>query len=301
MPSERRIARDISYAHSAETRPGRIMIRAMEAATGRGKLIRRARGYGKEVAGGSDFWRVITERYGIGLDVVRGSLDDIPQTGPLIIVSNHPYGILDGLMLGRIMSDRREADFRILANSVFRNSPDLERVILPVSFDDTKEALATNIRTRKTALSYLDQGGAIGVFPGGTVSTAPRPFATPMDPAWRNFTAKMIQKSDAMVVPIFFEGSTSRIFQIASHLHTTLRMGLLIREFKTRIGTDVRICVGKPIEAARLRQSHPNPKDCMDFLRKATYDLSPRPLASGILGHEFEAKYKGKADGSRHI
>ncbi|MEY1555693.1 lysophospholipid acyltransferase family protein [Yoonia sp. R2331] len=301
MRTERRMARDISYSHSAETRPGRLMIRAMEAATGRGRLIRKARGYGQEVAQGADFWDVITTRYGIGLDVARGSLDNIPRTGPVIVVANHPYGILDGLMLGRIMSERRDADFRVLAHKVFRDAPDLEKVILPVNFDDTKDAIATNIATRKAALCYLEQGGAIGVFPGGTVSTAARPFAPPMDPVWRNFTAKMIQKSDAMVVPLYFDGSTSRLFQVASHLHTTLRMGLLIREFKTRIGTDVRICIGEPIPAATLRRAHPNPKDCMDFLRKATYDLSPGPVVSTTLGHEFEARYKGKTHGSRHI
>lgn len=301
MLKDRHVARDITYAHSAASRPGRFLIKAMEAATGRGKLIRRARGYGDEVARGADFWNVICDRYGIGMDVVGGTLDLIPATGPVIVVSNHPYGILDGLMMGKILSDRRGGDFRILANSVFRNAPDLDRVILPINFDDTKAGAAANIATRKAALAYLAQGGAMGVFPGGTVSTAAKPFSAPMDPSWRNFTAKMIQRSDAVVVPLFFDGSTSRMFQIASHLHTTLRMGLLIREFKNRVGTDVRICVGAPMAAADLRRDYPNPSDCMDFLRKATYSLSPRPIASDMLGHEFEAKYKGKAHGSRHL
>lgn len=301
MRKEHRLARDISYASAAETRPGRIVIRAMEAATGRGRLIRKAKGYGDDVAGGADFWEVITDRYGLGLEVVSGTLESIPPEGPVIVVSNHPFGILDGLMLGRILSERRASDFRILANSVFRNAPDLERVILPISFGDTKEAVKTNIATRKAALSYLDNGGAMGVFPGGTVSTAAKPFSAPMDPSWRNFTAKMIQRSDAVVVPLFFDGSTSRMFQIASHLHTTLRMGLLIREFRARVGTNVEICVGDPIPAATLRRDFANPSDCMDFLRKATYDLSPRPIASAKLGREFEARYKGKANGGRHI
>lgn len=301
MHSDRQVARDISYASSAQTRRGRIMIRAMEAATGRGRLIRRAKGYGEEVANGADFWQVITDRYGIGLEVAGGSLDLIPREGPVIVVSNHPYGILDGLMLGRILSARRDGDFRILAHKVFRNAPDLERVILPISFDDTKEAVAKNIATRKASLAYLAEGGAIGVFPGGTVSTSAKLFSAPMDPSWRNFTAKMIQRSDAQVVPLFFDGSASRMFQIASHLHYTLRMGLMIREFRKRMRTNVRICVGDPIPAALLRARHPNPSDLMDFLRKATYDLSPNPLSSAMLGHEFEAKYKGKTNGGRDI
>jgi len=293
--------RDISYASSARSRPGRIIIRAMEAATGRGRLIRRARGYGDAVAQGADFWEFLTERFHIGLEVAGGRLDQIPASGPVIIVSNHPYGILDGLMMGHILSQRRQGDFRIIANSVFRGAPDLERVILPVSFDGDRAAQALNLNTRRTALDYLAQGGAVGVFPGGTVSTAARPFGPARDPVWRNFTAKMIQRSDAVVVPLYFDGATSRLFQIASHLHVTLRMGLLIREFRTRVGTDLRICVGDPIPAQHLRAEFPKPKDCMDFLRKATYDLAPTPCDAQALGYEFEAKYKGRAHGGRNF
>lgn len=73
-----------------------------------------------------------------------------------------------------------------------------------------------------------------------------------MDPGWRNFTARMIAKSDATVVPIFFTGHNSRLFQIASHLHTTLRLGLLIKEFKARIDEPVRVVIGDPIASTRL-------------------------------------------------
>ena len=288
------IARDISYASSAATKGGRAVIRVMENATGRLKLIRKARGYDVEVAQGADFWRVITERYKLSLKFVGGSLDAIPQTGPLILVSNHPYGILDGLMMGRILSERRGGDFKILANSVFRKSPDLERVILPVSFDTTKEAARLNLQTRKEALTYLNAGGAMGVFPGGSVSTSARPFSQPLDPQWRNFTAKMVAKSDAKVVPVFFEGTNSRAFQLASHLHTTLRMGLLVREFRARIGSEVRVVIGEPIPDEQLAPFKTDATTCMDFLRKATYELSPKALPAGDYGHEFDATYKRK-------
>ncbi|MCF2903774.1 lysophospholipid acyltransferase family protein [Octadecabacter sp. CECT 8868] len=288
------IARDISYASSAATRRGRAVIRVMENATGRLRLIRKARGYDTEVAEGADFWRVMTDRYKINIKVVGGSLENIPETGPLIVVANHPYGILDGMTLGRILSERRGGDFKILANSVFRKSPDLAQVVLPVSFDETKEAAKLNLETRKEALRYLGEGGAMGVFPGGTVSTSARPFSKPMDPQWRNFTAKMVAKSDAVVVPIFFEGTNSRAFQLASHLHTTLRMGLLVREFKARVGSDVCVVIGKPIPVADLDPYKADATACMDFLRKATYELSPKPLPTDALGHEFDAKYKRK-------
>ena len=291
MPSS--AARDISYAYSARSKPGRAMIRLMENATGRLTLIKRAAGYQDEVAQGRDFWEVMVDRYGLSLDVVGGSLDNIPRTGPLIVIANHPYGILDGLILGHILSVTR-GDFRILAHKIFRKAEDLDRIILPVNFDETKEAIAQNIETRKVALDYLREGGCVGVFPGGTVSTAVTPFAKPMDPGWRGFTARMIAKSDATVVPIYFDGHTSRLFQMASHLHTTLRMGLLIKEFRKRVDTPVRIVIGAPIPAQEIDSRKKDARELMDFLRKATYELSPTPYASFDYGFEFEERHRAR-------
>ena len=287
----RAIAREISYASSAASRGGRAMIRVMENATGRINLIRRAEGYDAEVAQGRDFWQVIVERYGLQLNVVGGSLDLIPREGPVILIANHPYGILDGLMMGHILSTVR-GDFRILAHRVFRKAEDINRVILPISFDDTKEALALNLETRKEALRYLADGGAIGIFPGGTVSTAARPFGRPMDPGWRGFTARMISKSDATVVPVFFDGHNSRLFQLMSHLHTTLRMGLLIKEFRARVNSPVEVVVGQPIPRAALDPYAKDAKAMMEFLRETTYGLSPRPLDGRARGFEFEDRHR---------
>jgi putative hemolysin len=267
------------------------MIRVMENTTGRVRLIKRARGYEDEVAQGRDFWRVMVERYGLSLDVVGGDLSNIPADGPLLLIANHPYGILDGLMMGHILSEIR-GDFRILAHQVFRKAEDLNRIILPISFDETKEAMKLNLRTRKTALDYLAQGGAIGIFPGGTVSTAEKPFGTPLDPGWRGFTARMVAKSDAAVVPIFFDGTTTRLFQLASHLHYTLRMGFLIREFKKRVDTPVRVVIGRPIDRAELDARQKDTKALMDFLRQETYALSPKPVDIASYGFEFEDKYR---------
>ncbi|WP_101068095.1 lysophospholipid acyltransferase family protein [Roseovarius salinarum] len=287
MRPERHIARDISYSHSAETRGGRAMIRTMENLTGRIGLIKRARGYEHEVASGRSFWQVMVERYGLTLDVIGGSLASIPREGPLILIANHPYGILDGLMMGHILSQTR-GDFRILAHHVFRKAEDLNRVILPINFDGTKEALKLNLETRRESLRYLGSGGAVGIFPGGAVSTAAKPLAQPMDPGWRGFTARMVAKSDATVVPVFFDGHTSRLFQIASHLHYTLRMGLLIKEFRKRVDTSVRVVVGAPLGRGALDAHAGDTKSLMDFLRHKTYELSPRPVNPREIGFEFE-------------
>ncbi|WP_323782144.1 lysophospholipid acyltransferase family protein [Thalassovita sp.] len=291
MTRKNHIARDISYAHSAQSRVGRRVIRTLENTTGRIGLIKRARGYDTDIANGGDFWKVMVDRYGLSLDVAGGSLENIPSEGPLILIANHPYGILDGLMMGHILSMTR-GDFRILAHQVFRKSSDLNQNILPISFDETKESMQLNLQTRKNSLNYLRQGGAVGIFPGGTVSTSAKPFAHPMDPSWRKFTARMVAKSEATVVPIFFDGHTSRLFQIASHLHNTLRMGLLIKEFAKRVDTPVRVAVGQPIERKEINARKNDSKALMDFLRKSTYELSPTPLITLDYGYEFEEKHR---------
>ncbi len=285
------MTRDISYAHAAQSRAGRTLIRALENATGRLSLIRRARGYEHEVAGGQSFWDVLPARYGLSLDIIAGAVTSIPATGPLVVIANHPFGILDGLMMGHLLS-RLRGDFRILANAVFRKVEDLNRVLLPISFEGTKEAVQLNLKTRALALDYLGAGGAMGVFPGGTVSTSAKPFSRPMDPGWRTFTAKMIAKSNATVVPIYFAGHNSRLFQLASHAHTNLRLGLLIKEFHARTDAPVPLVIGQPILPETLAPMKSDPRAMMDFLRRSTYALSPDLHQPYDIGYEFEAKYR---------
>jgi putative hemolysin len=190
-------------------------------------------------------------------------------------------------MMGHILS-RTRGDFRILAHQVFRKAGDLDRVILPISFDETREAVALNLATRKTALSYLGQGGAIGIFPGGTVSTAAKPLSRPLDPGWRGFTARMIARAAATVVPVYFDGHNSRLFQLASHLHYTLRMSLLLKEFRARVDRPVRVVIGDPVPHADLDRFAGDTKSLMAFLRQRTYELSPHPVAASEIGFEFD-------------
>ena len=288
---DRRDRSQVSYAKSAQSRSGQAVIKLIANATGRLHLIQRARDYDAEIAQGRSFWEVMINRYGLSLDVVSGAIADIPAEGPLVVVANHPFGILDGLIMGYLLSTRR-GDFRILANSVFQDAPDLNRSILPISFDNTKDAVKLNLETRAKALEFLKAGGAIGVFPGGTVSTAAKPFQRPFDPGWRRFTARMITKSNATVVPVFFNGQNSRLFQLASHIHYNLRVALLLKEFRRRADKPVEIAIGGPISPATIATFSDDAQGMMDFLRNETYGLSPRSIVHSPYGFEFEERYK---------
>ena len=282
---------DVSYAHSAQSRLGRSIIRCLENATGRSALLSRSPNLRTNMHSIQNFWHSIMEGYGVTIDIMQGELGDIPVDQPIIVVANHPYGILDGLVMGSVLA-QSGANFKIIANDIFNKAREISDKILPISFKNTREAISLNLRTRKNALAHLSHGGAIGIFPGGTVSTSSKLFSQPADPAWRSFTAKMIFKSNALVVPIFFDGNTSRIFQIASHLHPNIRAGLLLREFKLRLDKPVRIVIGKPIPRCRMDLFKNDSRKIMDFLRLETYKLSPNKNQTFEYGYEFEHKHR---------
>ena len=270
------VARDISYATSANGLMGQFLIRSIENITGRLGLIRRAKDYEKEVARGRNFWEVIVERYNIEINIVKGCFEDIPNEGPVVIVSNHPFGILDGLLMGYILSKTRK-DFKIIANRVFRKAKDLDEVVLPISFEENREGNLQNLKTRNEAINFLKAGGIVGIFPGGTVATSAKLFSRPLDPFWKRFTSKLILKSDATVVPIFFGGSNSRLFQIVSHMSYNLRMALLIREFGMKVDKKVDVGIGKKISSNYLQKYSKDLDGMMEYLRLQSYSLSNDP------------------------
>lgn len=287
----KKVNHDLSYAHSAQSRLGRSIIRCLENATGRSALLSRSPNLRTNMHSIQNFWHSIMEGYGVTIDIMQGELGDIPVDQPFVLVANHPYGILDGLVMGSVLA-QSGANFKIIANDIFNKAREISDKILPISFKNTREAISLNLRTRKNALSHLSHGGAIGIFPGGTVSTSSKLFSQPADPAWRSFTAKMIFKSNALVVPIFFDGNTSRIFQLASHLHPNIRAGLLLREFKLRLDKPVRIVIGKPIPRCRMDLFKNDSRKIMDFLRLETYKLSPNKNQTFEYGYEFEHKHR---------
>ncbi len=247
MPGD--VGRDLTYASGASTPRARTMIRAIEAATGRHRLIRRAAGYQADLARGAPFLGRDGRRGGRPAAAAssRQSGPDPRPRGPRPCRQppiRHPRWADARPYPG----GRRGSDFRILANAVFARAPDLQDTVLPIDFGGTLAARQTNLPRAPRAQAWVEGGGALGVFPGGTVSTAPHPRgAGRPTPAWRTFTAKVIQRSGATVVPVWFDGENSRLFQMASHLHATLRLGLLLREFPRGWTARCRRVIGAPI------------------------------------------------------
>jgi putative hemolysin len=177
---------------------------------------------------------------------------EIPKTGPVLFVANHPFGVLDGIALGWV-TQRARLGTRILTHSLLCQPPELKQHVLPIDFGGTKEAQANSLASRLEAQRLLRNGGAVAIFPAGGVATCQRPFGREaVDAPWHPFTAKLVRTAKATVVPIYFPGQNSRFFHIASHLSYSLRVALLFRETANRLGAEVDVAIGRPIPFAEL-------------------------------------------------
>tara|TARA_Y100000991_G_scaffold134202_1_gene101111 strand:+ start:1620 stop:2474 length:855 start_codon:yes stop_codon:yes gene_type:complete len=171
-------------------------------------------------------------------------LEKIPSTGPLVMVANHPFGVMDGTILCHLAAKVR-GDFRILINALLCRDKDLAPHFLPVDFSPSRAAMKNNVAMGRRAREAMAEDIPVLIFPSGFVSTAGK-FGTgrAVDAPWTTFAAKLISDARANVVPIFFHGQNSRAFHIASHLSECLRMAFLIREAKARFGTRFDVTIG---------------------------------------------------------
>jgi putative hemolysin len=154
--------------------------------------------------------------------------------------------------------------------------------IRPVDFEETKEALKTNMATRKEALKLLEEGTTIIVFPGGGVATAQKPFGRAEELPWKTFTAKMIRSSKATVLPIHFEGQNSWLFHLVSRFSLTLRLSLYVREFRRTLGQAIRARAGAPIPYETI-SGFKDQKEVMDFLQSKVMEMAPAEQKERLL------------------
>lgn len=264
---------EFSYVTENDGRIKRTVIRSIERLTGQPRLRRMYLENQANPRAGETFWDAAIRHLKLNVVFNHSGLSSIPNTGPLVVVANHPFGVLDGIVISYLISKIR-SDFRILTNSVLYRAPEIRPFLLPIDFGEDKAALKTNLKTRADARAHLSDGGVVIVFPGGTVSTVPKPYyRRAIDPPWKPFTSQLILRSGAPVIPVYFDGQNSRLFQLASHMSPTLRLSLLFNEVYRRIGTNVELVIGEPIEQAVLSQYKDRTK-LMSFLKQETYSLA---------------------------
>jgi putative hemolysin len=261
-----------SYATPDHPPLQRMVIRLIESMTGQRHITQiYLSGIGNRHPNES-FWDWSVRQLELKVAFNPDGLAQLPRTGAVVVVANHPFGVLDGLVICHLIGQVRP-DFRVLAIDVLGRAEEVRSQVLPVDFAETGAALENNLRTRAEAKRHLLAGGCIIVFPAGEVSTTPSFWATrAIDAQWKTLTARLILQSKADVVPIYFAGQNSLLFQMVSHISMTLRTSLLLKELHRRIGSEVKVCIGEPIPHAHLATIG-NRASLMAHLRNATYAL----------------------------
>ena len=281
---------EFTYSTPTHSLPKRSVIKTIEAIGGQ----RRLKGLYEQFLGAEaetrDFFQAAVDLLRLDIQADEEPLKNVPKEGPVVFIANHPYGVLDGIVLAWLARKARP-DVKVMANHVLCQAPDAKGALLPVDFDGTKEALATNISTRKEAMNTLHDGGAIGIFPAGGVAVSEKPHKGPaVDTAWAPFAAKMIKKTGATVIPVYFGGQNSRMFQIASHYSSTLRLALFFFETARRIGSELEFVVGEPITPQEI-ESIPDRDELIRTLRMRTFNLANN-LAPPKTGHpQFDREF----------
>ena len=260
-----------SFANAEMGPISNACIRAIERLTGQRLIKRLYLDYVDENRPDSMFWRDALDRLKINLIVKKDGDSDIPKTGRLLIVANHPFGVIDGVALCAMVSEVR-SDYRILTHRVLRQAPAVMDNILPIDFDEDEKALRNNLQTRKDAVSHLKEGGCVIIFPAGAISLAPKIIDNAVDTEWKKFVAKMASVPDTTVLPFYFEGKNSFLFQFARRISQTLGYSLMFREIKRRIGSRLPVIMRQPISSNDLAVFDDRSK-MTDFLRRATYGV----------------------------
>jgi len=264
----------LSYASTFDDPWKSRMISVMEMFTGKLKILRMIRKFERRGApSGQAFWRAALDTMGIDLTTPQSQLDLIPKEGPVIVVANHPHGMVDGMIFADLIG-RVRPDYRILTRSLLTSIDEVAgSYMIPVPFPHDPDAQRKGVEMRAKAMKHLKEGGVVALFPSGVVAASETWWGPAVEAEWNVFTAKMIRRSGAQVVPMKFPGQNSRAYQIANQLSPMLRQGLLVHEIVHSCDKPQAPIVGAPIPQSEIDARADDPRGFMEWLRAHTIGL----------------------------
>ena len=237
---------------------------------------------GKE---GIDFARAVLDQLGIVVETDAGRLGFIPEKGPFVLVSNHPHGALDGLLL-IVLVARIRPDVKFLGNFLLTKIDTLNEFFLPVDPFDAKNG--RNISGVRRAVEHLKAGRPLVVFPAGEVSTYRKGFSKIEDKPWSRSVSKLILRAGVPVIPAYIEGCNSLIFHLLGKIHPMLRTVRLPLELINKKGRSVAVAFGSAVPAKLLKEIG-SAESVSDFLRANVYCLRSVLTDTAAATEELEA------------
>ena len=266
--------RSLTYSDTFDNPIKRLIIRMIELVTGKIKIVRRIRAFEKlDPPKGQAFWPATMKTMGIDLQTPQEQIDNIPPEGPVVLVANHPHGLVDGMILADIIGRRRN-DYRILTRSLLTGIDEsAAKYMISVPFPHEPDAQKKMLDMRNAARNHLAQGGVIALFPSGTVAASQTLFGPAIEAEWNVFTSKLIRMSNAAVVPMYFPGSNSRWYHMANRISATLRQSLLLHEVAYAFDKPQKPVIGEAVSPDEALERSKNPRAFMAWLRERTLAL----------------------------
>jgi putative hemolysin len=219
-------------------------------------------------------------------------LERIPSKGSTVVVMNHPFGGIEGLLLASLLRSRRR-DIKIMANYLLAGIPELKDLFIFVDPFQAKDSIRKNIKALREAIDWLKDGGLLGVFPAGEVAHYHFNQRKVIDPPWSETIARLVKKTCASVLPVFIKGSNGPLFQIAGFVHPKLRTALLPRELLNKQKKEFDIRIGRLIPPKSLAALQTD-KEVTNYLRQRTYILEHRSTSEKNSHQAFRPKEKMK-------
>src|SRR5215475_15535841 len=213
----------------------------------------------------------------IELEVHAADQSRIPASGPVIVVANHPYGVLDGALL-TVLLTRVRPDIKILTNLLLGDIPELRQNCIFVDPFQTDRSIESNRKAIREALSWLERGGMLAIFPAGEVSQFHMPAGQVADPEWNDTAVRLIRRTGATALPVYFCGHNGVGFQLLGMIHPKLRTAFLLQEFLKQEGKTVEVRVGSPVPANAI-EAIVDDHEAIEYLRWRTYLLARRRKA----------------------
>lgn len=265
--------RRLSYAGTFDNPWKAGTIRTIEWLTGKLTLLHLIREFeSRGPAQGEEFWQRTLDVMRIDLKTPDEQIARIPKEGPVVVVANHPHGLVDGLVMGRLVAHVRQ-DFKILTRSLLTGIEEIAYHMVPVPFPHEENSLQKSLEMRRHAMEHLADGGVVILFPSGSVAASETWFGPAVEADWNPFTAKMVLRSGATVLPIFFPGQNSRAYHIANKVSATLRQGLLLHEIAHALNKPQAPVIGDPLAPETIKEWSSNPRGFMAWLRETTLAL----------------------------
>jgi len=229
---------------------------------------------------GPEFLDAILEHYEIDFEVPEEDFRRLPQNGPFITISNHPLGGIDGVLLLKLLLEKR-SDFKVMGNFLLHRVAPLTPFILAVNPFEGRKELQSSLAGFKQALEHLNAGNPLGIFPAGEVSTY-KDGKLIVDRPWEEAAIKLIRKAEVPVVPIYFHAKNSRLFYRLSRINDTFRTAKLPSELTTQRKRPIKVRIGQPISVS-LQKEHETLEEFTDLLRRKTYLLAHAYVKEGLL------------------